>query len=234
MNYSKLNDKTIVLICARGGSKGIKDKNLLKIKKKSLLAITIDKIKKLKFKNICLSTDSSKIMVEAKKNGVKCFFKRSKKLSGQDISKLNVWKDSIKRSELYFKKKFTFMLDIDVSNPLADHKDLKKFTELFIKKYKNCDGMFCASKSWKNPYFNILEKKNNKFIVSKSSKRIISRQKAPVTFDHIAAFYFFKVKYIYKTNFLFNGKLEKYDLPFWKSIDIDDKDDYEMVKKLAQ
>ncbi len=234
MNYSNLNNKTIVLICARGGSKGIKDKNLLKIKKKSLLAITIDKIKKLKFKNICLSTDSRKIMLEAKKSGVKCFFKRSKKLSGPDISKLNVWKDSIKRSEFYFKKKFTFMLDIDVSNPLADHNDLKKFTELFVKKYKNCDGMFCASKSWKNPYFNILEKKNNRFIISKSNKKIISRQKAPLTFDHIAAFYFFKVKYIYKTNFLFNGKLEKYDLPFWKSIDIDDKDDYEMVKKLAQ
>ena len=47
-------------------------------------------------------------------------------------------------------------------------------------------------------------------------------------------FIFFKVQYIYKTNFLFNGKLEKYDLPFYKSIDIDDRDDYEMVKKLAK
>ena len=33
MKFSKLNNETIVLICARGGSKGIKDKNLLKIKK---------------------------------------------------------------------------------------------------------------------------------------------------------------------------------------------------------
>tara|TARA_B100000886_G_C20415456_1_gene489081 strand:- start:1315 stop:2019 length:705 start_codon:yes stop_codon:yes gene_type:complete len=234
MKFSKLNNETIVLICARGGSKGIKDKNLLKIKKKSLLKITINKIKKLKFKNICLSTDNKKIMEEAKANGVECFFKRSKRLSGHNISKLNVWKDSIKRSEIYFKKKFSFMLDIDVSNPLADHNELRKFVQIYRKKYKNCDGMFCASKSWKNPYFNILEKKNSKFIVSKSSKKIISRQKAPVTFDHIAAFYFFKVQYIYKTNFLFNGKLEKYDLPFYKSIDIDDRDDYEMVKKLAK
>ena len=45
-------------------------------------------------------------MEEAKANGVECFFKRSKRLSGHNISKLNVWKDSIKRSEIYFKKNF--------------------------------------------------------------------------------------------------------------------------------
>ena len=39
------------------------------------------------------------------------------------------------------------MLDIDVSNPLADHNELRKFVQIYRKKYKNCDGMFCASKS---------------------------------------------------------------------------------------
>ena len=43
--------------------------------------------------------------------------------------------------------------------------------------YKNFDGLFCCSKSWKNPYFNILEKKNGKFVTSKYSKKIISRIK---------------------------------------------------------
>lgn len=234
MRFNNLNDNSIVLICARGGSKGIKNKNLIKIKKKSLLSICIKKIKKFKFKYICLSTDDKKIANEAKKLGVKWFFKRSKKLSGSNISKLAVWKDAITRSEKYFGKKFSFMLDVDVSNPLADEKELKKFINKFKQNYNNIDGLFCCSKSWKNPYFNILEKKKNKFTTSKHSIKIISRQKAPVTYDHIAAFYYFNVRYISKSNYLFQGKLEKYDLPFWKSIDIDDKDDYEMVKKLAQ
>ena len=234
MKFSDLNDDTIVLICARGGSKGIRNKNLIKIKKKSLISISIMKAKKLKFKNICLSTDDKKIANEGKKLGVRCFFKRSKKLSSSNVSKQAVWKDSIIKSEKHFGKKFKFMLDIDVSNPLADDKDLKKFINKFKKSYKNFDGLFCCSKSWKNPYFNILEEKNGKFVTAKYSKRITSRQKAPITYDHIAAFYYFKVSYILKSNYLFEGKLDKYNLPFYKSIDIDDNNDYEMVKKLAQ
>ena len=235
MKFNDLNKNTIVLICARGGSKGIKNKNLLKIKKNSLISISISKVKKLKFKYICLSTDDEKIAYEAKKFGINWFYRRSNKLSGPNVSKLDVWKDSIKKSEKHFNKTFKFMLDIDVSNPLTDDKDLKKFISKFEKIYKNFDGLFCCSKSWKNPYFNILEKKNGRFVSSnKQSKQINSRQKAPITYDHIAAFYYLNTKYILKTNYLFTGKLEKFHLPFHKSIDIDDKDDYEMVKKLAR
>ena len=78
------------------------------------------------------------------------------------------------------------------------------------------------------------KKKNGKFVTTKNCGKINSRQKAPITYDHIAAFYYFNVRYILRSNYLFEGKLEKYDLPFYKSIDIDDKDDYEIVKKLAQ
>ena len=97
MKFSDLNNNTIVLICARGGSKGIRNKNLIKIKKKSLISICINKAIKLKFKNICLSTDDEKIANEGKKLGVRWFFRRSKKLSASNVSKLDVWKDSIKK-----------------------------------------------------------------------------------------------------------------------------------------
>ena len=49
----------VALICARGGSKGIKNKNLLKIKNKSLIRISIEHAKKIKsIKRIFVSTDS--------------------------------------------------------------------------------------------------------------------------------------------------------------------------------
>ena len=52
----------LCLICARKGSKGIKNKNITKIKNKKLIEITIDQAKKSKlFQNIVVSTDSKKI-----------------------------------------------------------------------------------------------------------------------------------------------------------------------------
>ena len=58
----------LCLICARKGSKGIKNKNITKIKNKKLIEITIDQAKKSKlFHNIVVSTDS--------KNTKFCYFK---------------------------------------------------------------------------------------------------------------------------------------------------------------
>ena len=52
----------LCLICARKGSKGIKNKNITKIKNKKLIEITIDQAKKSKlFHNIVVSTGLKKI-----------------------------------------------------------------------------------------------------------------------------------------------------------------------------
>ena len=52
----------VALICARGNSKGIKNKNLLKFKNTNLLGNSILQAKKIKcIKRIFVSTDSKKI-----------------------------------------------------------------------------------------------------------------------------------------------------------------------------
>ena len=78
----KNNKKIIFFIGARGGSKGLLNKNLKKINNKSLISITIDQIKKSKFyTEIIVSSDSPKIIEEARKNKVDFIIKRPKNLS---------------------------------------------------------------------------------------------------------------------------------------------------------
>ena len=63
------NKKIICLIPARGGSKGIKLKNLQKIKKNSLLEASIQFAKKLNFVDkIVVSSENKRIINIAKKN----------------------------------------------------------------------------------------------------------------------------------------------------------------------
>lgn len=235
MKNKNINNTTLALVCARGGSKGLKNKNITILNKKPLIYFAIKKILKNKLKYNCLSSDDKKIIKISQRYGLKSFFIRPKKLSLSNVSKLAVWKHALEMAEIHYKKKFKFLLDVEVTNPLTTPKDLKNFLNKFSKIKNNYNGMFCVRSSWKNPYFNILLKKKSRFHVVKSSKKhIISRQFAPKTYDHVAALYIFKTSYIKKTKHLLEGKLASFNLPLLKSIDIDDKQDFELVKKIIK
>ena len=77
-------------ICARGGSKGLKNKALKKIMNKPLINYTIQQaINSKVFKEVVVSTDSKKIQKTSIKAGAKTwFFLRLKKLSNDYCSKL--------------------------------------------------------------------------------------------------------------------------------------------------
>ena len=127
MVNKKFLDNTLALVCARGGSKGLKNKNLILLKNKPLIYYAIKKIIKNKLKYNCISSDNKKIINTSKKYGLNAFFVRSKKLSKSNVSKLDVWKNALEISENYFKKKFKFLLDVKVTNPLTTPDDLTNF-----------------------------------------------------------------------------------------------------------
>ena len=86
------NKRLLAIIPARGGSKGIKLKNLKKINKISLIGHVSKIVKKIKFIDLSLvSTDHPKIIKEAKKYNLKILFRRPKKLSGDKIGDFSVW-----------------------------------------------------------------------------------------------------------------------------------------------
>ena len=233
-NFKKFKENLLCIICAKSNSEGLKSKNIKKLNGKPLISFAIEKAKKNKIKNICVSTESDKISSIVKKQGVKVFFKRSKKLCRRNVSKLMVWKDALLKSEKYFKKNFDYILDIEVTNPLINHTDLDKFLKKFYKNKSFFDGQFCTTPARKNPYFNLLEYKNKKFFLSKNlkKKQITARQSAPKTLEHVAALYCFKRDYLLKCKWLFEGKISDFYVPLLKSFDIDTKEDFILVKKI--
>ena len=79
------------IILARGGSKGIKNKNLIKIKKKPLLYWSIEKsIKSKSIHKTWVSSDDLKILNYSKKLGAK-IIKRPKSISGDNATSEAAW-----------------------------------------------------------------------------------------------------------------------------------------------
>ena len=60
-------DNTLALVCARGGSKGLKNKNLALWNKKPLIYYAIKKIIKNKLKYNCISSDNKSFFCKIKK-----------------------------------------------------------------------------------------------------------------------------------------------------------------------
>ena len=139
------NKKILAIVPARGGSKGIKLKNLKKINKKSLTRIVGEFLSKIKYIDYSIiSTDNKKIADEAKKYNLEYFFKRPKKLSGDLVSDHAVVKHALIKAEKYKKKNFDIILLLQPTSPLRTKKHIKNSLDLLID--NNADSVWTCSK----------------------------------------------------------------------------------------
>tara|TARA_Y100001970_G_C14195113_1_gene837585 strand:+ start:838 stop:1527 length:690 start_codon:yes stop_codon:yes gene_type:complete len=226
--------KILCTICGRGGSKGIKNKNLTKIKGKPLIYYSIKQaIKSKLFDEIVVSTDVHKIQKIAQRYGASSWFLREKKLASDKAAKLPVIKDSLKRSEKYFNKVFDYVIDLDISSPLRNIEDIRRAFKKFLK--NNNDNLFSVYEAKKNPYFNMVEMKNNKILLSKNTKKFYtSRQTSPKVFSLNASIYIWKRERLLKSKTLIGKKTGIYEMPQERSIDIDSNLDLKIVKSLIK
>ena len=161
--------KILCTICARGGSKGLTNKALRKINDKPLIYYTIKQaIKSKVFDQVVVSTDSKKIQKVAKYYGAKSWFLRPKKFSHDASSKLVAVRHALVESEKYFKKYYEICVDLDITSPLRNINDIKNALRKF--KQEKASNLISVCEAKKNPYFNMIEKKENKIKIVKYKK----------------------------------------------------------------
>jgi CMP-N,N'-diacetyllegionaminic acid synthase len=227
--------KILCTICARGGSKGVKNKNIKPINNKPLIAYTIEQAKQSKlFEHIVISTDSDAIANISKEYGAEVFFKRSDKMASDTAGKLDVIKDAFVRSEKYYNTKFDYLIDLDATAPLRIVDDIIEAFQQFLD--NNNDNLITAMPSRRSPYFNLVEQnKNGKVYLSKTlDDSIVRRQDAPKSYDMNASIYIWKRDIILNENKLFLDNTGLYVMPENRSIDIDTELDYKFVEFLMK
>ena len=231
--------KAVVIICARSGSKGLKDKNLKKVGNLSLIERSIKIAKKLKnIRQIIVSTDSSKIASLAKKSGAIIPELRPKSLAKDNTPEIKVWKYLIKLLIKEKKYKFDvnndFLISLSPTSPLRELKDIKRGIKKFLSN-KNNDALVSMNEPYRNPYFNMVKKNNDRLsLVCSSRKNIYRRQDCPIVYDMNTVVYIFKPSFILKVNHLFDGKVTGIVTDRKSSVDIDDEIDLKFAKSLLK
>ena len=188
--------KPICLICARGGSKGVPNKNIRIISKKPLIAHTITSaINSKLFSHVVVSTENKNIAQISKKYGAEVPFIRPKKLALDTTPVGDVFIHAIKK--LYsLGYEFEIFVNRDCTVPFIKNTDIKKTIDLL--KNKKCDAVYGVYRQHLNPYFNMMEKNNEGYLrlSKKLKKRPKSRQKAPIVFQLNGLFTFDAKKFL--------------------------------------
>jgi CMP-N,N'-diacetyllegionaminic acid synthase len=218
-------------ICARGGSKGVKNKNVRLLNGKPLIAYTIEQaLESNLFDHVVVSTDSDQIADVAKQYGAEVFFKRDEVLSSDIAGKLDVIKDAFLKSEEYFTKKYKYHIDLDATSPLRLVNDIVESFNQFLKDEN--DNLITAMPSRRSPYFNLVEVGNDGRVnlSKKLDYSIVRRQDAPKSYDMNASIYIWKRDALLNQSSLFSDKTGLYEMPETRSIDIDSELDFEFVE----
>lgn len=226
---------TLITICARGGSKGIPGKNIKELGGKPLIHYTIELARLFAERTpgttIALSTDSQQIKDVAAACGLESDYQRPESLAGDSVGKIAAIADVVAFSEKEGVQ-YDYILDMDVTSPLRNIDDLEAAFKI-LSEDKDALNIFSVSPANRNPYFNMVEQKENGYYNKiKSLGDVYSRQAAPKVYDLNASFYIYKREFFEKS--LTGAITERsliYEVPHL-CFDLDNPIDFEFISYL--
>lgn len=230
---NKMSSDLLCTICARGGSKGLKNKNILKINGIELIGYSIIQARNSGlFEHIVISTDSDEIAAAAEKYGGEVFFRRSAQLSSDSAAKLPAMRDALLKSEAHFGCEFKVVVDLDASAPLRRSSDIKKAVEIFTQSGK--ENLITAVNARRNPYFNLVEIAPSGEINTSKPHLYDTRQSAPKCYDMNASIYIFTRERLLNSDSLFGAKTALYEMSEDTAFDVDGEFDFKIVEFLIK
>jgi CMP-N-acetylneuraminic acid synthetase len=225
-----IKKRILCIIPARGGSKSIKNKNLLKLGRYSLLEHAIFFAKKSKkFSNIILSSDSYKILKIGLDNKIN-IIKRSKKNS-TDTSLVADAIHEILNHYIKKKKLFDIVVLLEPTCPFRKIKHLNDCLKILINKKLDSIATFSSALLDPNRAWKI--KKNKPYTYFKNLIPWKNKQSFGKAFQLNGSIYAFSTKnFTSSISHLLFGKSQAYICNNNKIlVDIDNKQDY-LISKL--
>ncbi|KFM21377.1 putative N-acylneuraminate cytidylyltransferase protein [Marine Group I thaumarchaeote SCGC AAA799-B03] len=217
------------IIPARGGSKGIKRKNLIDFCGKPLVKWSILQALNAKYvSSVWVSSDHKDILDLAKK-AKSNIIKRPKHLSTDTATAESTWLHAINIIEENVGK-VDLVVGLQPTSPLRESRDIDNAINQFKK--TNCDSLFSCSNIGD---FYIWQKRNNKFSsLNYDYKKRSRRQNFSNQYVENGSIYIFKPELLKKHNNRLAGKISISLMDFWKSFEIDSIADIELCETLMK
>lgn len=224
--------KTLVIIPARGGSKGIPRKNIKPLDGKPLIYYTIDTARTIApDEDICVSTDDDEIIQVVENYGLKVLFKRPVELATDTAGTYEVLLHAL---DFYEKqgKHYDAVVLLQNTSPFRKAEQVKEALRLYNN---DVDMVVSVKECAANPYYCVFEEDSNGYLhVCKGDGNIFRRQDAPKVYEYNGAIYIMNAETLKTTHMHKMQKRVKYVMDDLSSFDLDTMWDWQMAEKIIQ
>tara|TARA_R110000868_G_scaffold230495_2_gene483664 strand:+ start:281 stop:964 length:684 start_codon:yes stop_codon:yes gene_type:complete len=222
--------KPLIIIPARGGSKGVPKKNIKILGTQPLIKYTLDAAREVfSDKEICVSTDSLEIKEIVEGFGLKVPFLRPKTLA-LDISSTY---DVLLHALNYYREEKQYYPDIvillQITSPFRTGHQIKEALSLYEKSY---DMVVSVKETSSNPYYVLFEENNDGWLIKSKEGNFIRRQDCPKVWEYNGAIYVINPKSLEKFPMHEFKKIKKYVMDEESSLDIDTQLDWKIAEAI--
>lgn len=224
--------EVLVVIPARGGSKGIPYKNIKPLAGKPLICYSIDVARQFTSdENICVTTDDNKIIEVVENYGLKVPFKRPDYLAtdtcGSNEVIQHAWKFFADKG-----KHYDAILLLQPTSPFRKVEFLKEAVALYDD---NIDMVTSVKPAACNPYYDGFEEQSDGLLyVSKGDGALARRQDAPCVWQQNGSIYVINPQSLIEKGLGGFTRIRKYAMSELYSVDIDNPFDWKIAELVLE
>jgi CMP-N,N'-diacetyllegionaminic acid synthase len=217
----------LVVIPARGGSKGVPGKNIKPLAGKPLIYYTIDSIRELfSDEQIIVTTDDIQIKECVEQTGLKVPFLRPAELSTDDAGINEVLIHTLKfvESKGYFPDA---IIILQVTSPFRKREHISQAIDIFND---STEMVVSVKKTKSNPYYLLFEENEQGWLQKSKSGNFSTRQQCPDVWEYNGAIYIVSTDALKAKPLSDFTRIKKYVMDDISSLDIDTNIDWMLAE----
>lgn len=221
--------KPLIIIPARGGSKGVPGKNIKILNGKPLIQYTIEAaLEVTDSEHIIVSTDCMNIKITAEKLGINVPSLRPKELASDTAGTYEVLLYELLQLEKKGKK-FDYLILLQPTSPFRTGKHIKEALEIYNE---DLEMVVSVKETKANPYSTLKEEDENGYLIPSKKTIATRRQDVPKVWELNGAIYIINTSTLQKMPLVNFTKVGKYVMDEITSLDIDTELDWRISESL--
>lgn len=229
------NKKIIAIIPARGGSKGLKNKNIKTLCDKPLVVHSIQSAQKSKYLDeIMVTTDSQEIADISKEFGANVPFLRPKNLASDTATSFDATLHVLDFYKKELEKTFDYLILLEPTSPLREDDDIDNMIEKLLENSDKYDSLCSIGEIGEHPSIVKKIEDNNLVPFCKELELTSRRQDNQTAYFPYGVGYLANIEVLKKEETFYTKRNNYYEIKRYQCYEIDDIFDFLAIENIMK